>query len=850
MTAGARLGPYELIAGIGAGGMGEVWRARDTRLDRDVAIKISREEFNDRFQREARAVAALNHPNVCHLYDVGPNYLVMELIDGETLAERIARGAVPVAEALAMARQIADALEAAHEKGIVHRDLKPANIKLTAEGAVKVLDFGLARLAPLESADPHDSPTTLAPPTRVGTILGTAAYMAPEQARGKTADKRADIWAFGVVLYELLTGKQLFGGETISDTLAGVLKNEPDFSAIPVKVRPLVARCLEKDPKQRLRDIGDYELLLHAQSADQPAPRRKSGASAWMAAVCVALAAALSFAAWLWFRPAPLPQVTRFQIYAPPGSTLPLGVPAPSPDGRMLAYTVSGQDGVTRIHLRSMESGESHALAGTEYAIRPFWSPDGLSLAFAASGELKRIEVAGGSARNLTTTEAPWHGAWGKSGLILFQPNAIAWKVPADGGASAPAMTLDQTKGETGGGFPFFLSDGKRFLLSMLHGDGDGSIDLASVGTMERRVVLPGISSAPVLAPAPNGRNYLLYLRDSSLMAQEFDENTGAVRGNSFLLVDGIARVAARSTRPSVGVSSNGVLAFQTGGDTEAYRLTWFDRSGKDIRNIRSPDGGFAPRLSPDGRFVAVRKRSDHGSDIWLEDLDRGSSTRFTFGSAGKNYADPIWSPDGKRLAFTLVGAGIYVKDVNGTGKEQELMKGDGISSLSWSPDGRQILIWDFGKLSVLRPDRGRIPIDAAPAFVMSSDGGAEISPDGRYFAFSSRESGRGEVYVAALPPATGKWQISLDSGAQPRWRKDGKELFFVSRDRKVMAVDIQTGLGVTVGVPHTLFETKINAPYWDVSADGQRFLLATATALTADSPITVVLNWWAGIRK
>jgi Tol biopolymer transport system component/predicted Ser/Thr protein kinase len=858
MRPGEKLGPYDILAPIGAGGMGEVYRARDPRLNRDVAIKTSREQFNDRFQREARAVAALNHPNICHLYDVGPNYLVMELVEGETLAERIKRGALPLDEALQAARQIADALEAAHEKGIVHRDLKPANIKITPEGTVKVLDFGLARVASPESSDPHESPTTLGSPTIVGTILGTAAYMAPEQARGKAVDKRADIWAFGVVMYEMVTGKQLFAGETVSDVLAGVLKQEPDLSVVPEQVRRLIADCLEKDPRKRLRDIGDYSRLIES-GTEVPPQTEVRPTSRWKAAsavLAVLTVAAVSFAAWMWRRPAPLPEVTRFQIDAPPGSALPLGTPAPSPDGRMLAYTVRGPDGITRIHVRPMDSTESRVLPGTENAVHPFWSPDGRSLAFAASGELKRIDLAGGSARSLVGINGPWHGSWSQAGVIAFTAAEGSSQISAEGGVSTPAVKLDDKKGESGSGFPFFLSDNKQFLLEVSHADGSRDVELGSLGSMARKLVLPGVFSAPILAPAGNGKTYLLYLRDTSLMAQEFDENSGAVRGSPFLLVDAIGRVANPAIRPAVGVSSSGVLAYQTGEEAEAFRLDWLDRSGKALSGLPPAAGGRHPNLSPDGRMAAVEKTSNTGSDIWIVDLARGSSTRFTFASDGKSYTYPIWSPDGKRVAYRLVGGGIYVRDADGAGVEQELSK-SAARPLSWSADGRQILV--LARANPAQPNRlfllpvsGRqTPIPIGPPGVLTDYAG--ISPDGNYFAFSSGESGRGEVYVEAMPPKTGKWQISINGGQEARWRKDGKELFFVSPDRKMMAVDIQTGQGVvTAGVPHPLFQVPngANGFDYDISPDGRRFLISTPSANAANAPITVVLNWWAGLKK
>lgn len=850
MTAGDRLGPYEIIAPLGKGGMGEVYRARDTKLGRDVAIKVLPEAFAAdpermaRFEREAKVLASLNHPHIAQIYGLEEGALVMELVEGETL-----RGPLPLDTVLGYARQIADALGAAHEKGIVHRDLKPGNIMVTAAGTIKVLDFGLAAIAPSgDSGNPETSPTLTISATRAGAILGTAAYVAPEQARGKPVDRRADIWAFGVVLYEMVTGRQLFQGETVSDVLAGVLALDPDLARLPAGMRRLVSKCLEKDPRRRLQAIGDWELAL--ETVAEAAPPSKPRAPQWLIPAAAAVAVtALALAAWAWFRKAPLPAVARFQVFAPPGGTLPLGTPAPSPDGRMLAYTVRGKDGIVRIYVRPLDSTEPRVLPGTEGAVHPFWSPDSRSLAFAAENVLKRIDLAGGSARGLGNVTGPWHGSWSQAGVILFEPAGPTAQIPAEGGVVTPAVKLDEKKGETGSGFPFFLSDGGRFLFEVPH-NGSRDIFLASLGSMSRKLILPNIISAPLLAHAPNGKSYLLYLREAALMAQEFDEKAESVRGTPFLLVDGIGRVANPPIRPSVGTSLNGVLAYQSGGEAEAFRLGWYDRAGKLIQEFPPEAGGIDPELSPDGRFAAIRKQSGTGSDIWLVDLARGSSTRFTFGSEGNVYAVPVWSPDGQRVAYVRAGGGISAKDANGTGAEQELLKAAGAPG-SWSPDGRQILYRDASRLFLL-PLGGKAPVPVGPSSGVSVPRAA-ISPDGKYFAFTSTESGRDEVYVQAMPPATGRWQISISGGEGPRWRKDGKELFFLSLDLKMMAVDIQTGPSVTAGVPHTLFQTEVpgvSGRFYDVSSDGRKFLIASASNNTADAPITVVLNWWAGLKQ
>jgi len=483
---GDKLGPYEILALIGKGGMGEVYRARDPRLNRDVAIKISNAQFTERFTREARAIAALNHTNICHLYDVGPDYLVMEYVEGQDL-----RGPMDFEDARPIVQQLIDGIEAAHEKNIVHRDLKPANIKITPEGVVKILDFGLAKAMepPSDNSNPENSPTLTMGATVAGTILGTAAYMAPEQAKGKTADKRSDIWSFGVIVYEVLTGKRLFQGESAVEILGGVLNQEPEISAAPQHVHKLLRWCLEKDRKQRLASISDARRLLtenEAATSTAAAPSRsRLGWVAWGLAV-IGWAAALLLTAWMFLRPVPLPEVTRFEIHAPEGSRLPLGTPAPSPDGRTIAYTVIGKDGVTRIHVRLMDSIESRALPGTENAVHPFWSPDGRSLAFGAGNSLKRVDLVGGSVRTLTQFGGAFQGSWNQDGVILFASPTGLSRIPADGGVPAPAAKPDEKRGETFVGFPYFLSDGKRFLVRVMHAHVRTSIELASVGSLER----------------------------------------------------------------------------------------------------------------------------------------------------------------------------------------------------------------------------------------------------------------------------------------------------------------------------------------------------------------------------
>ncbi len=850
LSVGDRLGPYEILALIGKGGMGEVYRARDPRLNRDVAIKISNAQFTERFTREARAIAALNHTNICHLYDVGPDYLVMEYVEGQDL-----RGPMDFEDALPIIQQLIDGIEAAHEKNIIHRDLKPANIKITPEGVVKILDFGLAKAMepPSDNSNPENSPTLTMGATVAGTILGTAAYMAPEQAKGKAADRRSDIWSFGVIVYEVLTGKRLFQGESAVEILGGVLNQEPDISAAPQRVHRLLRWCLEKDRKQRLQAIGDARRLLVENEAATAAATSRSrlGWMAWALAV-IGCTAAVSLAAWMFLRPVPLPEVVRFEIHAPEGSTLPLSTPAPSPDGRTIAYTVAEKDGVTRIHVRSMDSTESRALPGTEKAVHPFWSPDGRSLAFGADNILKRVDLAGGSARALTQAGGIFQGSWNQDGVILFSSPTGLSRMPADGGVPAPIAKPDERRGETTVTFPDFLSDGKRFLVKVLHADGRTSIELASLGSLERTTVIADAASAPILAPTPRGKTYLLYLRDASLVAQEFDEASGKVTGSAVVLVSEIGRVAVLGVQPAVGVSPSGILAYQNGNAASAGDLAWFDRSGKRLSQLPLTAAGSYPTLSPDGQFAAIANAfaPDNSRGIQLVDLVRGGSTRFTFEPGSMS---PVWSPDSRRVAFQSAPGGkpgIYVKDVNGAGPEQLLALGSGKTPTSWS--GQSILFTENLQAFLLPLSGDKKPTAFGLPSVYSPVQ-ARISPDGKYLAFSANDSGGTNVYIQAMPPNTGKWQISVDGGVQPRWRGDGKELFFLSLDQKMMAVDVALGATLTWGIPHELFQASpffLNASPYDVTGDGQKFLMYSPTESAGNAPITVVLNWWAGLKK
>jgi Tol biopolymer transport system component len=873
LSSGTRLGPYEVIAPIGAGGMGEVYKATDTNLKRAVALKVLPESVAAdadrlaRFQREAEVLATLNHPNIAAIHGLERSGVItaiaMELVEGPTLADRIAQRAIPVEEALPIAKQIAEALEAAHEQGIIHRDLKPANIKVRADGMVKVLDFGLAKA--VEHAGAVSDVRSLAPTittpamTQAGVILGTAAYMSPEQARGKPVDKRADIWAFGCVLLEMLTGRRAFDAEDVSLTLAEVMKSEPDWTAVPAlppAVRLCLRQCLKKDPRQRLRDIGEARLALEgAFDADilvgSSAPPPTAARPMWLWVLPFAAASAIAAASLaLWLQPArqaALPPVLRFDIHAPPGSKIPPGTPAIAPDGRTLAYTVDGPDGIGRIHLREMGSTESRSLPGTENAQHPFWSADGRSLAFVAGRTLKRIDLAGGPAREVTgPIVGPWHGSWNQFGDVLFLGPAVS-RVSADGGTAAPVVVLDKKAGETASTFPAFLPDGRRFLVRISHGEGPSAIHLASLDSPDRKSILDNVMSAVVVAPTPADRTFLLYLRDEGLVAQEFDERAGEVRGVPRVLVDGIGRVANPALMPTVGVSPSGAIAYQSGGDFTSAALNWFTRSGQRLGGVLLEVSGSNPSLSPDGRLLAVEADTRGNRDIWISDLARGVTSRLTT-NPGTDVS-PVWSPDGRRVAFAR-SEKIHVKDADGSGDETVLADVDG-APRSWSPDGRYLLYATrAGKLFLWPLTGGGAPVPVGARDGASRNG--RVSPDGLHIAYTSDESGREEIYLQPLPPATGRVKVSAAGGNQPRWGPTSRELFFVGADRAMMAVDVAVKPALSAGVPRRLFQlasTFGNFGY-DVSADGQRLLINQPREGVPDAPITVVLNWWTEFAR
>jgi Tol biopolymer transport system component len=878
---GTKLGHYEISAPIGVGGMGEVYRATDTKLKRDVALKVLPEAFARdsermaRFQREAEVLASLNHPNIAQIYGIEDRALVMEMVEGES-----PKGPMPFEEAWRIALQITDALEYAHEKGVIHRDLKPANVKVTPEGVVKLLDFGLAKAfggdgSRTSAEDAANSPTLTLGATVAGVILGTAAYMAPEQAKGKQVDKRADIWSWGVVLYELLTGERLFAGDDVADTLAQVLTKQPDLNEIPVEARQLLKKCLEKDPKKRLRDIGDArELLLYERAIPQRVvdvpPRSRLGLVA--SAIAAVFALSLASLAFVHFREAlPERRVVRFQIPAPEGTRLtPPAVPALSPDGRYLAFVATGTDGVRRIWLHGLESIESRPLPGTEGANPPgaFWSPDSRTIGFATGSQLKRVDIQGGPAIKIVDGVPFGGGTWNRDGVILVGSPQGVYRISLVGG-QPELVTHAQTVAHA---FPHFLPDGTRFVY---HLGGSGGTDQSSLDHKESRQLLAPPTSRAEYAPPTESEapGYLLYVRDSTLIAQPIEPASLAARGEAFVVANSIG-TAYDGALAFFSVSDNGELAYVTASDVGDRQLTWFDLEGRPQGTV-GPVGGYdAVSISHDGKRIASSNSASYGSaNIQVMELAQGAFSRFTFEEG--HDTQPLWSPDDKRLIFSSDRQNSYGnfvpywKDSSGAGTDEPLLKpGPAVQvARDWSLDGK-LVIYDGAR-------NGReiwtIPItvgqkigEAKPTLYLKQPFPIfqpQFSPElgtPHWVAYVGNPQGRPEVYVESFPPGSGKYLISNAGGSQPRWRRDGKELFYISPAGSVMAVDITLAPQFEHSQPRELFKSNIvggnGTFHYAITPDGKKLLIATATYSTSQNspspPITVVLNWLAGLKK
>jgi len=870
--AGRQLASYIIGARLGAGGMGEVYRARDTKLGRDVAIKILPYAFtNDperltRLAREARVLATLNHPHIGAIYALedidGIRALVLELLEGDTLAERVAKGPVPLREALTIAHQIADALDAAHEKGIVHRDLKPANVKIGPGGLVKVLDFGLAKAITAEAAaTPDVAILGTVTGTHQGVILGTAAYMSPEQARGLSVDKRTDIWAFGCVLYEMLTGRRPFAGVGITDTLASVREREPDWSALPATLDPrvnrLIRRCLEKDLSRRLRDIGDAtaELDEIIEVSDVPSGATTPIGARGIVAALLVVGIAAGIGTWIGRRgpSQPIPPEARLEINAP--STRDLLSIAVSNDGRWVAAAADASPD-SRLWVRELRSEAPRFLQGTEGATLPFWSPDNRSLAFFADNKLKRIDLDGGAALALADAPNPQGGSWGSDGTILYGPTQIMpiMRVPATGGA--PQAVTRIPAGQLGHLFPHMLPDGVHFLYTVSGAPETRGVYVGSLTDSATKRIVAGATAATL-----SSSGYLLFAVDGALFAQKFDPNGLELVGERGRVADSVAteRTAVAGGPDGMAVSASsiaGPIVYRARPPQDDHQLTWFDRTGKELLRLGTPSvAGLAPTLSPDGRHVAVSRVVDGNRDIWVLDLDRNVFSRFTLDPGVE--MSPFWTPDGRWILFASNRRGvlsIYRKPVAGGDEEPLLVTEQNINTADISPDGR-VMFFSRADPKTLRDLWAkRLDSTDAPFPIMrtpNQDLNGQFAPNGEWLAYQSNESGRYEVSLRKFGSSGPTIQISSDGGTQPRWRRDGRELFYLALDRQLMAVPVTfspDAQDVKVGTPSRLFQTRIGGPNtlqgeYLVSADGQRFLL-DAPIRDVTPPITVILNW------
>jgi serine/threonine protein kinase/Tol biopolymer transport system component len=873
LAPGTRLGAYEITGFIGAGGMGEVYRARDSRLNRDVAIKILPDAFASdperlaRFKREAHVLASLNNPHIAAIYGFEEtstaSALVLELVDGPTLADRIARGPIPLDDALQIAKQVCEALEAAHERGIIHRDLKPANIKLTTDGTVKVLDFGLARAVDGSSvgSDLSASPTITSPAmTLGGVILGTAAYMSPEQAKGKPVDKRSDIWAFGCVLFEMLSGKRAFDGEDISDTLAALLRSDPAWSALPPTtpeaVRKLLRRMLEKDRKRRLADIADARIELEDPIGDPPpiggaiavAPTRSVRERlAWLT-IIIASVSVLAVAAAIYLDRVPQPPVQKLSLLPPPGltfSTARYGGLALSPDGRYLVIGGMSEGGDVMLWLRALNSTAARPLPGSEGARWPFWSPDSHSIGFFAQRKLRRVSITGGPAQDLADAPLGYGGTWGASGTIVFAPdqNAALYTVAASGGAVSPVTRFDEATGNRSHRHPAFLPDGSHFLYF----DFAGAIRVGSVDSMESRTLVA--SAGPQFAVTTvHGRSFLLYQRQQTVVAQPFDTRRLALAGEP--------RPAIEELDVTFTASDSGILAYRP--TALGTQLDFVDRSGRRIAPVEA-DGIYAHlELSPDGKQVVMdhrpsnarlgTTRAGNAAAVYLLDLATRTKARLAQGYSAR------WGHDGTRILFAVPGGGLHDLNVRTASMSKAVLETPQTFACDVSPDGRFLLYRHVpseteGGLWFMPLSGGGSPQPVPHTEARGANG--RFSPDGKWLAYESMETGREEIYIQPFPPTGVKFPISNEGGRTPRWRGDGRELFFVTLGGMVMAVPIDPtqSFRAGAGVPKPLFQARFFSslvhqyPY-AVTQDGQQFLIITPGEETSAASVSIILNW------
>jgi len=862
MTPGDKLGPYEIVSLLGKGGMGEVWRAHDPRLNRDVAIKLSAKQFTDRFEREAHVIASLNHANVCTLFDIGPNYLVMELVEGPTLADRIAPGPLSLDEALHIAKQIADALEAAHEKGIVHRDLKPANVKIRPDGSVKVLDFGLAKAGEAAPLTP-DSPTMMSFP---GMILGTAGYMSPEQARGKDVDKRADIFAFGVVLYEMLTAERLFAGETVSDTLAAVIRAEPDLTRVPVKVRRLLVRCLEKDERKRLRDIGDAMPLLDEVSAPAdtaPPPPARSNKTGWITAGVLAASLLTSLLMWAPWRDTKPPDQPLVRLDVDLGASVDIAS-APgagsriilSPDGGRLVYMSQ-----SKLYTRRLDQTTSTELKGADSASAPFFSPDGKWVAFFADGKLKKISVDGGAA--IAICDAAGNGgSWGDDGNIVFSPSASDGlaKIPAGGGTPSPVTKL--TKEEVTHRWPQVLPGSKAVLFTSHNALNDGfdgaNIEVVLVKDGRRKTLQHGGTYGRYL-PGVGGPGHLLYANQSTLFAVPFDPDKLELLGTPVPVAQQVATGTGGAAQ--VDLSRGGTLIYRTGGLQGLVSLQWLDGAGRAEVMPAKPGTYNRVRLSPDGQRLALSIFAGSNRDIWVYEWQRDTMTRLTFGGVNDF---PVWTPDGRYLVFAA-SSGMSWTRSDGAGKPQALTqsKNDFQAPSSFTSDGKRLA---FSERPGSGNDLWTLPVESDAAGLRAGkpevllqtsfdESLGDFSPDGHWLAYRSNESGTYEIYVRAFPDKGGKWQISNGGGDKPRWSRNGHDLIFQSGQSLMSAAYAVKGDTFVPEKPRLWVANQLSVIVdYDVTPDGKRVVALQRVRASGEQQstghVTFLMNFADEVRR